>query len=124
MTKINEAQRAGIEAVMQRAALHLISQDRPGSADETDTQIDADYHIQAAVRLCTRGNRRDLAEQLLAIGAELHRPGSAKAVALERLTHDEPAATPSRTARKLAKASPGTRVRRKLVRRGATLVTV
>lgn len=127
MTTMNNAQRGGLEAAMQRAALHLISQDKPGSHAETDTHIDADYHIEAAVRLCARGNRRDLAERLLAIGAELHRPGSPKALALERLTHDEPAATPSRTARvarKLAKAAPGTRVRRKLVRRGASLVTV
>lgn len=124
MTTMNNAQRGGLEAAMQRAALHLISQDKPGSHAETDTHIEADASIQAAVRLCTRGNRRDLAERLLAIGAELHRPSSPKAVALERLTQDEPAATPSRTARKLAKVSPGTRVRRKLIKRGASLVTV
>jgi len=124
MTKMNNAQRAGIEAAMQRAALHLISQDKPGSHAETDTQINAHASIQAAVRLCTRGNRRDLAERLLAIAADLHRPGSPKAVALDRFTHDEPAATPSRTARKLCKLSPGKRVRRKLIQRGASLVTV
>ncbi len=107
---------------MQRAALHLISPNLPGSHAETDTQIEAHASIQAAVLLCTRGNRRDLAERLLAVAEDLHRPGSPKAVALERLTQNEPAATPRRTARKLAKASPGTRVRRKLIRRGGSLV--
>jgi len=124
MTNMSKAQRAGIEAAMQRAALYLIPENGHGSHAETDTQIDAHFHIQAAVALCTRGNRRDLAERLLAIAADLHRPGSVKAVVLERLTHEEPAVAISRTARKLAKPSPGKRVRAKLIRRGASLATV
>ncbi len=125
MTSLIKTQRAGIKAAMQRAALHLIPANTVGGFIEAETQLDAHDHIQAAVLLCTRGNRRDLAEKLLAIASDLHRPGSPVAVALESLAHDAPAVMSNRRRRKLnGKASPGMRARAKLIRSGASLVTV
>jgi len=120
MTSMNKAQRAGIEAAMQRAALHLIPENSSGGFVEAETQMDAHDHIQAAVLLCTRGNRRDLAEKLLTIAADLHRPGGPLAAALEALNEDPRPALSKRRRRKLAATiSPGKSAVAKLVRRGA-----
>lgn len=125
MNKLIKTQRAGIKAAMQRAALHLIPENTAGGFVEAETQLDAHDHIQAAILLCARGNRHDLAEKLLAIAADLHRPGGALAIALDNRAKNEPASLSRRSRRKLAaQGSPGKRARAKLVQHGAEPITI
>ena len=101
MTKPNKA----VKEATQRAALHLIPAHSPGGICEAEAQMDAHDLVRAAVILCTRGNRRDLGERLLAIANEL-REG----------TRPDDTPTPRR---KLPQASPGKRARAQLVKSGA-----
>lgn len=94
-----------VKEASQRAALHLVPQHAQGGILEAEAQMDAHDLVRAAVMLCTRGNRRDLGERLLAIANELRHP-----------TDLAPIAAPGR---KLASTTPGKRERTKLAKAGA-----
>lgn len=102
MPKLSKA----VKEATQRAALHLIPQQAvPGGILEAEAQMDAYDLVRAAVILCTRGNRRDLGERLLAIANELREGARAKCVPAPR--------------RKLPLAAQGKRERAKLAKAGA-----
>lgn len=118
------ARKAAVKAAMQRASLALIPQHAPGIV-ALEAQRDADHLIQAAIVLCSRGGRVDLAKRLLAVSAELRTPGSDLAKALETLAADtaEPrkAPVPAKAPRRklITKGSPGRRARALMAKRGA-----
>lgn len=102
MPKLSKA----VKEATQRAALHLIPQQAvPGGILEAEAQMDAHDLVRAAVILCTRGNRRDLGERLLAIANELREGARAESAPAPR--------------RKLPQAAQGKRERAKLAKAGA-----
>lgn len=101
MPKLSKA----VKEAAQRAALHLIPEQAvPGGILEAEAQMDAHDLVRAAVILCTRGNRRDLGERLLAIANELRHPAGLEPVPAPR--------------RKLASTAPGKRERAKMAKAG------
>lgn len=104
-TKATKAQRAAIKLAVQQAALHLVPQEAPGGILEAEAQMDAHDLIRAAIILCTRGNRRDLGERLLAIANELREGARAESAPAPR--------------RKLPQAAQGKRERATLAKAGA-----
>lgn len=98
MVRIGKA----VKEASQRAALHLIPPVAERGILEAEAQMDAHDLVRAAIVLCTRGNRVDLGERLLAIANELRGESAPLPVGQRRKAHG--GTSRARERRRLAKA--------------------